>query len=55
MTDKQIAVYCAWCKKHIRGPLVKKGEPISHGVCKDCFVTEITEIMRINKNKQTNE
>lgn len=29
-----ISVICAWCDKHMRGPVAV--EPVSHGICEHC-------------------
>lgn len=36
--NKAIAVYCAWCKKRMKGCPVGYYTPyVSHGICHDCL------------------
>lgn len=48
---KEISVYCAWCKKHMKGPCVGyKGANISHSICEQCKL-EIEREIDIKMNK----
>ena len=39
---KQSTVYCAWCRKLIKGPKVPYDAPgITHGICERCLVQQL--------------
>lgn len=31
---------CAWCSKHISGPLEAPANQTSHGICENCLIVE---------------
>jgi len=40
---KQATVYCAWCRKLIRGPVAPYDAPgVSHGICEQCLVQQVS-------------
>jgi len=38
MKHKELPVYCAWCKKHMYGPMGKYATA-SHSICPPCLKT----------------
>lgn len=44
----EIPVVCGWCKRHLSGPVPKKGQPVSHGICDACRAEHFPETPRTN-------
>jgi hypothetical protein len=49
MTDysldpKNKSVYCAWCKKHMKGPDIGIDKTVSHSICPSCLEEYTKEI-----------
>lgn len=40
-----LPVYCAWCKRHMRGPEPGYNDPsVSHGLCPECAKREFNKM-----------